>query len=246
MEKDIVPQKYKKHLAMVFLGLKSQEELDEDLMRFNVADANKLILAVKNKIKNSRVPISYLLSLIPRNNFHNLPNFVVNSEEDLAQLSDFLKSYPSTDEIWCFRKEKEGSIGRLAIQSNFGEQLVEQVWSTNHRELEHYNDTSGVPIITANRERWHTPYKINFIKNIDRVQKDRCNLEFIESVKNIERQREKIEDIESFFKSIGIEEFSLEYRFDSRGFGFIDWDTPNDIRVLNSGDIRFLEQFKMN
>lgn len=231
--KEAIPKKYKKHKALVLLGLKTQDELDRDLTRFDPNDIEGIKKTILEKISSARVPTSYLLSLIPRDNYRGLPNCVVSSEEDFEKFEELLKANPRAIEVWAFSKEKEGSIGRFSIRDYPEEQIIEQVWSTNHRDIEHYNDKSTVPIISASRDRWYTRYTINKARNIPEEKKESYHKEFIEAVLNIERNREKIEEIAEYFKGLGIKSFSLEYTVNSKGFNFIDWDTDHDQKVIS-------------
>lgn len=233
-----VPNKYKKHQALVLLGLKTQDELDRDLTRFNSANLSLIKGTILEKIQSSDVPTAYLLSLIPKEDFHKLPNCIVSSEADFEKLEELLKKNPSVVEIWAFPKEIGASIGRFAINNmtthiDLGTgQILEEVWSTNHRDIEKYDAKSSVPIISASRSRWKQKYRIDKAENIPPEEIDKYVRHFVDSALEIERRRDRIEDITEYFSSLGIHSFSLEYRRDSRGFSFIDWDADRDNLVL--------------
>lgn len=230
------PEKYKKHKALVLLGFKTQEELDSDLGRFDVSEVDKLSDEVRQSLQTDRIPTSYLISLIPRYSIFKLPNLVVRTEDDLARLQELIAKNPDTVELWRFRKENEGIIGRFSISSDpikdsLEYQRLEQVWSNSHRSLENYDPNGGVPYISGKRNGWHRPYKIDRIQNITRDD-NRLN-SYFESAKEIERSREKIEGFYELCSGIGIGSASVEYSIDSKGFHFIDFDTSNDKRLLN-------------
>ena len=230
------------------LGLKTQEELDADLTRFDASDIEGIKSTISNRIKTAKVPTAYLLSLIPRDDYHKLPNCIVSSEEDFEKFENLMRenelrstTYVSPHkpvEVWAFPKEIGASIGRFAMKDFCTDisqsQILEHVWSTNHRDIEHYNEHSKVPIISASRARWSTRYHIDKMACIPDDDKLKYERDFLTAVLNIERQREKIEGVADYFKSLGIESFALEYRLDSRGFSFIDWDTERDDVVLNA------------
>lgn len=234
-EKD-VPNKYKKHQALVLLGLKTQEELDDDLTRFDSSDLEGIKSTVLGRIQDAKVPTAYLLSLIPKADYHSLPNCIVSKEDDFHLLEELLKKNPNAVEVWAFPKERQASIGRFAIRDNSidinASQILEQVWSTNHRDIEHYDTNSTVPLISASRTRWMQRYQMDKVHNIPTDEKEKFVRDFVRSAVEIERKRDRIEEIAEFFKSLGIDSFSLEYRLDSKGFSFIDWDTSRDDLVL--------------
>lgn len=228
-----VPNKYKKHMALVFFGLKTQDELDDELARYNVDEISMLKEEILSSMQKDRVPKTYVVSLIPKNKHLKLPNRIIKSPEDLEGIEEFLEAHPQTYEIWRFKKEADGIIGRFAIKEN-EEQIIEQVWSSDHRDIERYNVGSGIPMLRASRDRWYSRYTIDAVEGIPDDKKDIAQKLFIQAVTEIERNREKIEMMLEECKKSGVSELSLEYRMDSRGFSFIDWDTPNDIKVLGS------------
>lgn len=67
-----------------------------------------------------------------------------------------------------------------------------------------------------------------------REQKEIMIQQFIESVKGIEQNKEAIEHFIEHLESIGIYELCLEYMYSAKGFSFIDWDTCNDKKVIES------------
>ena len=238
MEQDNVKllNKYKKHKALVLLGLKSQEELNRDLTRFDSQNIEKIKETVLEKIKAAKVPTSYLLSLIPRYDYHSLPNCIVSSEADFSLLEDLLTTFPEAVEVWAFPKERDALIGRFALQTDSTDlgqyQILEQVWSTNHRDIDRYDPRGKIPFISASRPRWMQGYRMDRVQNIPDDDKEKYVRQFVNAAVEIENRREKIEEIAEYFKGLGIESFSLEYRLDSKGFSFIDWDTNKDDKVL--------------
>ena len=228
-----IPNKYKKHMSLVFFGLKTQHELDEDLARYDVDAIEQLKSDVLTSMQKDRVETTYVISFIPKNKHLKLPNKIIKKPEDLEGLEEFLQAHPETYEVWRFKKEADGIIGRFVIKEN-EEQILEQVWSSDHRDIERYNAGSGIPMLRASRNRWYSRYTIDAVESIPEDKKEVAQRVFIQAVTEIERNREKIEMMLEECKKNGVSELALEYRIDSRGFSFIDWDTPNDIKVLGS------------
>lgn len=226
-----ISNKYKKHLLLVLFGFKSQEDLDAELTRYSIHDIEKLEQDILEKFKIDQKSKSYLISLIPRNKALKLPNRTISTPEDLIGLKEFIQANPNTMEIWQFEKANDGIIGRFVINSD-DEQILEQIWSPNHRQLENYNSNSDIPLIRASRQRWYTRYSIDNARNIPVSSKEDYMQSFFLAIQEIERNREKIEIMQEIFLKYGVNQLSLEYRLDNRGFSFIDWDSSNDKKIL--------------
>ena len=113
---------------------------------------------------------------------------------------------------------------------------LEQVWSTSHREIEKYNDESQVVFLRANRIGWNRRYRISklYIPPSANLDTNYILSQFNETAREIELQREKIEEFSRYLKSLDIKSFSLEYMLREGKFSFIDWDSENDIKIVNS------------
>ena len=57
---------------------------------------------------------------------------------------------------------------------------------------------------------------------------------YIQTVKEIENKREQIEYMSQYLRNLGINQFSLEYLLQRDKFLFIDWDSQDDLKVINS------------
>lgn len=228
-----ISNKYKKHATLVFFGLKTQEELDKDLARYDVSEIEKIKSDILADMQASKVPKTYIISLVPKLEYYKLPNKLIKSEEDFEGLEDFVSSHRDVSEVWRFQKENDGMIGRFSI-SESGEQIVEQIWGTNHRDLDNYNNQdASLPLIRASRERWGVGYAIHEMRGLTAEDKERIKKGFIQAILEIERNREKIEMMLEEFQKADLHELAIEYRIDSKGFAFIDWDSSNDRKILN-------------
>ena len=58
--------------------------------------------------------------------------------------------------------------------------------------------------------------------------------DFRVAVKVLEENRERLEEFCSFLDTFRFKAYSLEYKIVNGKFSLIDWDTPNDRRVLNA------------
>ena len=225
--------------------------MKEEVHRYKTQEVSCLIEDIKKDIQNSNAKCSYLISFIPKNQEYKLPNVSISS---IDELETFYEKYLQTHnkkyaEMWYFKKfankNLNNLIGRIAIDnrhvydnaSDFkSSQIVEQVWSANHREIERYNEKLGFTFLSASREGWNKRYKIDKIKipegiNID---KDKILRQFAEIVKEIELRRENIENFSEYLKTLGVKSFSIEYMVREGRLSFIDWDSENDIKVVNN------------
>jgi hypothetical protein len=57
----------------------------------------------------------------------------------------------------------------------------------------------------------------------------------------LEQEREKIAAFCAFLDSFSLKAYSLEYKIVASQLKIIDWDTPNDRRVLGSQDVHLLD-----
>ena len=146
-------------------------------------------------------------------------------------------------EVWCCEKPKrqglDNVIGRISFNTGKKfriepEQIIEQVWSVNHREIEKYTKNSNINYLRASREGWNRRYEIEHVNITHKENKTKMINDFILAVQSIEGNRDKIENLLDFIKKIGISEIVLEYMLIGENFKFIDWDTSNDKKVIDT------------
>lgn len=131
-------------------------------------------------------------------------------------------------------------VGRISFNNSdiltsiHGSQTIEQVWNCSHREIESFNKNSKVTYLKASRDGWHRPYCIESLRCVSKTDKSLIINQFVEVAKSIELNREKIENFINYLKSLNIDELCLEYMLSGDKFGFIDWDTKQDKKVINS------------
>ena len=66
------------------------------------------------------------------------------------------------------------------------------------------------------------------------LNRSQLQSDFGYSVRCIEQEREKLEAFCAFLDSFSFKAYSLEYKIVGAQLKFIDWDTPNDRKVLRS------------
>ena len=196
--------------------------------------------------KNDKEAKIYTISLVKNNQLHKLPNVNVSTIKELEEFYKQNRSNYQFQEVWYCKKQTKKreafSIGRISIStldqiSNIEQgQIVEQVWNTNHKTLEKYIEGEAISYLRASRTDWGRRYSIDKVKvsMTEDISKAQMITEFIESVKEIELSKEKIERMSQYLKELGINEYSIEYLLEGSRFSFIDWDSQDDLRVIEA------------
>lgn len=242
----VIPNKWKKHLILVKFGLKKQEDLEKEIHRYRAWHVNTLIGDIERELKSNPNSGMYIISAIPSHDCYKLPNFCINSMEDLEKFKESLDNhfFDKFSEVWyCKKPLKKGHdiiTGRISFDNRTGlnsikySHNVEQVWNCSHRKIEKFNKDADVIYLRASREGWTRHYHIDDIKVSSMEDKDKVINGFMQTVRKIESNKEKIEEFEKYLKDIEIDELCLEYMLSQKGFSFIDWDTSNDKKVIDS------------
>lgn len=242
---DKTPNKWKKHLTLVEFGFKTQSELEHEVHRYSRSEIDALIEDISSNITSSKDNL-YTISFIPISSYFKLPNASIHTQEDLENFKTNIAPnlLENCSEVWYFKKPYRenltSSIGRFCINNDHTipsikyAQVIEQVWNCSHREIEHFHKNSKALYLRASREGWGRHYTIDQIRAPSKEQQKQLVKQFYESVVFLERQQEKIEYFSNYLSNLGIHELSLEYMYSEKGFQVIDWDTENDLEVLDN------------
>jgi hypothetical protein len=97
--------------------------------------------------------------------------------------------------------------------------------------------------VRASRYSWGWPYSIEHVHLPRKSAFSNLQLqsEFGYSMRCIEQEKEKISAFCAFLDSFSFKAYSLEYKIVASQLKIIDWDTPNDRRVLGSEDVHLLD-----
>jgi len=248
-----VPMKWRKYLALVDFGFVSADELAADIRRYPISEVRRLVSDLRSDIRDDfrRARHSfYVVKLVPADLPGQLPNFNVERVSQLKQLVAFLTAHSGETylEAWYCRTRIDSEIfsvaGRFLFTAadNGKTQLVEQLWRGSPRLLETYSDDFAFPYVRASRYSWGWPYSIEHVhrptKSARKSELSDMQLqsEFGYSMRCIEQEREKIAAFCAFLDSFSFKAYSLEYKIVASQLKIIDWDTPNDRRVLGSQD----------
>jgi hypothetical protein len=247
------PLKWRKYLALVDFGFQSADELAAEIRRYPRSKAQRLVTDIRSDIRNDtrlgRRSL-YVVKLVPADLQGQLPNFRVERSSQLKKLLAFLFAHRGVNyvEAWYCRTRIDSEVfsvaGRIVFSTTNTEwtQLVEQLWRGSPRLLQTYSDDFAFPYVRASRYSWGWPYSIEHVHLPQKSALSNLQLqsEFGYSMRCIEQEKEKIATFCSFLDSFSFKAYSLEYKIVASQFRIIDWDTPNDRRVLGSQDVHRL------
>ena len=249
-----VPLKWRKYLALVDFGFVSADELAAEIRRYRISKAHRLVSDIGSEIRHDsrRARRSlYVVKLVPADLPGQLPNFNVERSSQLRQLVAFLAAHSGENylEAWYCRTRIDSEVFSVAGRIVFGAantgrtQLVEQLWRGSPRLLETYSDDFALPYVRASRYSWGWAYSIEHVHLPRKSALSNLQLqsEFGYSMRCIEQEREKIAAFCTFLDSFSFKAYSLEYKIVASQLKIIDWDTPNDRRVLGSRDVHLLD-----
>jgi hypothetical protein len=258
-----VPLKWRKYLALVDFCFISADELAADIRRYRIGKVRRLIGDLRSDLRadlqRDRRSF-YVVKLVPVDLPGQLPNFNVERSSQLSQLAAFLAAHSGENylEAWYCRTRIDPEVFSVAGRIVFSEadsgrtQLVEQLWRGSPRKLETYSGDFPFPYVRASRYSWGWPYSIEHVhlprKSARKSAQESAfsNLqlrsEFGYAMRCIEQEREKLERFCTFLDSFSFKAYSLEYKIVASQLKIIDWDTPNDTRVLASQDMHLLDK----
>jgi hypothetical protein len=250
-----VPLKWRKYLALVDFGFQSADELAAEIRRYPRSKVHRLVSDIRSDIRHdsrrSRRSL-YVVKLVPADLQGLLPNFRVERSSQLKPLVAFLNAHGGETyvEAWYCRTRIDSEVfsvaGRIVFSAaNAGwTQLVEQLWRGSPRLLETYSDDCAFPYVRASRYSWGWPYSIEHVHLPRKSALSNLQLqsEFGYSMRCIEQEKEKIATFCAFLDSFSFKAYSLEYKIVASQLKIIDWDTPNDKRVLGSRDAHLLDE----
>jgi hypothetical protein len=248
-----LPLKWRKYLALVDFGFQSADELAAEIRRYPRSKVHRLVSDIESDIRHDsrRARRSlYVVKLVPADLQGQLPNFRLERSSQLKQLVTFLAAHSGVNylEAWYCRTRIDSEVFSVAGRFVFSAadtgraQIVEQLWRGSPRLLETYSGDFAFPYVRASRYSWGWPYSIEHVhlppKSARKLALSNWQLqsEFGYSMRCIEQEKEKIAAFCAFLDSFSFKAYSLEYKIVASQLKIIDWDTPNDRRVLGSQD----------
>lgn len=255
----VVPLKWRKYLALVDFGFQSADELAAEIRRYPRSKVQRLVSDINSEIRHDTEQTRrslYVVKLVPADLQGQLPNFRLERSSQLKQLVAFLAAHSGETyvEAWYCGTRIDSEVfsvaGRIVFSAaDTGKtQLVEQLWRGSPRLLETYSNDFEFPYVRASRYSWGWPYSIEHVhrprKSARKSALSNLQLqsEFGYSMRCLEQEREKLAAFCAFLDSFSFKAYSLEYKIVASQLKIIDWDTPNDRRVLGSQHMRVLDE----
>ena len=251
------PLKWRKYLALVDFGFQSADELAAEIRRYPRSKVHRLVSDIRSDIRHDsrRAHRSlYVVKLVPADLQGQLPNFRVERSSQLKQLVAFLATHSEVNyvEAWYCRTRIDSEVfsvaGRIVFSAanTGGTQIIEQLWRGSPRLLETYCGDFAFPYVRASRYSWGWPYAIEHVHVPRKSALSNLQLqsEFGYAMRCIEQEKEKIATFCAFLDSFSFKAYSLEYKIVASQVEIIDWDTPNDRRVLGSRDVHLLDRMQ--
>jgi hypothetical protein len=254
----VVPLKWRKYLALVDFGFQSADELAAEIRRYPRSKVQRLVSDISSEIRHDTQQARrslYVVKLVPADLQGQLPNFRLDRSSQLNLLVAFLTAHSGVNyvEAWYCRTRIDSEVfsvaGRIVFTAaNTGQtQIVEQLWRGSPRLLETYCSDFAFPYVRASRYSWGWPYSIEHVhlpqKLAQKSALSRLQLqsEFGYSMRCVEQEREKLSAFCEFLDSFSFKAYSLEYKIVASQLKIIDWDTPDDRRVLGSQHVHLLD-----
>jgi hypothetical protein len=242
------PIKWSKYLLLVQFGFLTIEELRNDIQRYKRSDRLRCFEQISSEIKRASGRSGsylYVVKLVPLGIGGRLPNYRLETTADLTGLGRFFASYENTDyvEIWYCRTRIDEDVfsvaGRFVFtpRDNHQAQAVEQLWRCSPRLLEYYAPNFPYSYLRASRYSWGWPYEVQAIHSApggEQSQRELLN-DFRYAMRVFESMREPLSVFLAFLDSFGFTAYSIEYKLVGSRLQIIDWDTPEDRRVVIGG-----------
>lgn len=235
--------KWRKYLKLVEFGFTTLDELRADIARYPAEEADHLVRDIASRRrKESEQRHLYVVKLVTANLQGQLQNYRIQTNSDFRGLAQFLKANKGGqhDEVWFCRTRVDDQVfsvaGRVVFARESGPQaqVIEQLWRCSPRLLETFSRKSACAYCRGSRCAWGWPYKIEqtHVPPGSDLKTGRLVEEFRYSLRMLEGEREKIQVFNEFLDSFCFPAYSLEYKIVGAKLSVIDWDTPNDKRVL--------------
>ncbi len=241
------PIKWRKYLLLVQFGLTSKAILNKQIKRYKQIHASKMIADLSASIQLDTPQLKYLhvIKIVQKNAVGQLKNFRLTDLNQWCELLAFLQLAQPSDEIWHCKTdisyETLSVAGRIIFDNRTNStQILEQVWRTSPRLIESYSkgkiSTFAYPYIHAIRPTWGWHFRIDNIHIPPDYPSTQNQLleEGRKSIRLIERSRELIETFvcAATYEDVSTKVIGIEYKIINEKLTIIDWDTADDLSVI--------------
>lgn len=232
--------KWKKKLLLENYGLAEYQRILNETNRFLYSEYNLVTKMLQKELK-CKTGNYFRLVLVPLEHQYKLPNYIITCEKELEQFEETVKRSKSYQEIWYYRgdtKELLNTIsGRIAYSWNGAEtmEIIELVNGNNPRLIEKYTlENQNYDYMMAFRINNEKEYHIHSCSSGVKYSEQEWNKCFNEIRIVLGNFRDKLQPFCNMIKSYGVYSLSLDFKWMNNTLSFIDWDTSNDMRILEN------------
>lgn len=231
--------KWKKKLILEKYKLTDYRELLEETIRFPIQQYDTVIKLLKKELENNTGNYCRLV-LVPVNHKYKLPNYIVETKEDLDGVPQFMKQQEGYNEIWYFSSRKvqreDGCSGRISYTWTAAgmKEIIEVVGSDNPRLLEKYTlQKKDIDYLRLVRQEGDLNYCMEEIQyGVTYKGINEWIACFKQLEKKLDQYKEKLKLFGNMVQKYSIRSFSLEFQMVDGEIIFIDWDTSDDDKIL--------------
>lgn len=250
---NFVPPKWIKHKMLTFWDLRDENDLKSTIHRYSIEEYDKCLQKIDDELSTSNGSFVYIIKLVYKNSVYKLPNFLIQNREDLLTCRDKLKNVKEKQfiEIWYCKNiaQKEMIYGRVlfSLDQLFPRMVtrkMEIVWGNSARMIERYPNLECT-FVAVETDGWGKNFRI-----IDVIQADKSKTEILETLVMLldllSNYQSRIISFGKFISECGCSSLCIEFSYTNDGkFAIIDWDSDNDMEVINrisKGVGTFVEQ----
>jgi len=246
--------KWKKILFIHFINLATKNEIEQLVHRFELADFNKLISEIEYDVQQSlqnNLKCIYIVALVSIQHQYKLPNYLVKSLNDLKGLYSFIynNSKKNYNEIWYYKIKECQACGRILFSDkDIYNQTIEIINGNTVRNLERgvYNF-----YFIAERINWGWSYRIrkSYISKNKTISNEYFTNILAKVFVSFEKRKDNLICLNTFFNSLGLDNYSFDFLLIDDVFHIIDWDTQNDKKVfdfLEKNNFKLWNDYYMN
>ena len=236
------PVKWHKHLTLVEWQLRDMQHLTNSIHRYPIQRYTQCLSDIRKQLLTDNGKHTFVVILVYPHAYLNLPNIVISSIHDLENAVQTLNTADLTKytEIWYCKNDthnNDTAFGRISFGNDelFPRRCAiryEIVWGTSARKIEQYPAIDD-PFVAFDRENWNATPKLDVLIT-GNMQRDALLALSDKIIATISKYTVNIIDFATFVFSRGCKYLSLDFIYCNGEFSFIDWDSDDDMKVLQS------------
>jgi hypothetical protein len=235
--------KWEKYKFLADIGLTSFEYLENTISRYEKKDIDKLIEDICLYFnKNQKNSVLLVIKFVTMYDSGQLYNLRLETKPNANQLKHQILSntHPDVVEYWfCgseIKKKFDNFSGRYLVDNKTtNPDVIEIIWWASPRLLESDITKLNYPYVPFLKyfpsKKFVKQSMPNRAKQISENEINTCLNKVLDLIK---RKADQIYFLEEILRSVKIDVYSLEFKFENGIGNFIDWDTVNDKKALET------------